>query len=123
VTDTPHRTVAELRADYDPGAIPLEGLEFRSPKAGRVLTDPRPVGAGQRPRWLDRHPAGYDQETVVWELPLDDRLRFDIPNGKPRALTLENVVCLFPVEDEAWPDKTEPAAGSGGKSLVPRERR
>jgi len=122
VTDTPHRTVAELRADYERGAIPLEDLEFRSPKAGRVLTDPRPVGAGQRPRWLDRHPAGYDQETVVWELPLDDRLRFDIPNGKPRALTLKNVVCLFS-EEEAWPDKTEPAAESGGKNIVPRERR
>ena len=96
MTDTPHRTVAELRADYEPRAIPLEDLELRSPLAGRVLTDPRPVGAGQRPRVFDRHPAGYDRETLVWERPLDERVRFDIPNGKPRALTLENVVCLFP---------------------------
>jgi hypothetical protein len=57
---------------------------------------------------LDRHPAGYDLETVLWELDLDEQIRFSTPHSSGNAeLKLGNVVCLFP--DEEWPEENDSA--------------
>jgi len=101
---TAGRRIETLRTNYDPSEVAAEDAVLRSPRSGHVLFDPRPVGAGQRPDTFDRHPAGYDRETLLWDRPLDERVRFDVLNGRPRAMLVQNVVCLLP--GETWGDNT-----------------
>ena len=104
------RCIETLRITYDRSEVTADDVVLRSPRSDHVLSDPRPVGAGQRPDTFDRHPAGYDRETLLWERPLDERVRFDVLNGRPRAMLVQNVICLLP--GETW-DDTTPAESNG----------
>ena len=83
--------IPTLRSEYDRTTVEI--LQLRSPKANHKLSDPRPPDASRKPRVLDRHPNGFDIETVVWELPLDSRVKWTTQAGTVRSLKIENINC------------------------------
>ena len=84
-------SIPTLRSEYDRTAVRV--LQLRSLQANHQLSDPRPPDASRKPRVLDRHPNGFDIETVVWELPLDSRVKWTTQAGTVRSLKIENVNC------------------------------
>lgn len=105
MTETPGRDIVRLRIDYDRDDVQVD--ELRSPRAGRLLSNPRPPEADRIPDIAEEHPGDYDIGEVLWELDLDERVRFDTRADTKATLNIENVVCLF--SDEEWPEEAEPA--------------
>jgi len=105
MTETPGRDIVRLRINYDRDDVQVD--ELRSPRAGRLLSNPRPPEADRIPDIAEEHPGDYDIGEVLWELDLDERVRFDTRAETKATLNIENVVCLF--SDEKWPKEAEPA--------------
>lgn len=105
MTETPGRDIVSLRTNYDRDNVQVD--ELRSPRAGRLLSNPRPPKADRIPDIAEEHPGNYDIGEVLWELDLDERVRFDTRAETKPTLYIKNVVCLF--SDERWPEKAEPA--------------
>jgi hypothetical protein len=98
--------IREIRERFDREEVSINIIQFVSPRSGELLQSPRETKeqvlerVGYQPSY---HHQTYSEEKVLWELPLDRKVRLDITSGDNEGGTKNlNVGNITVDQGEIW---------------------